>query len=88
MAEEPTLERAMVLLSLLYRELHPFYGNTSYRGRGIGGSAVTQQCCVTHPEGWEVDVIQKIEEILHTYAEGDPKFPATCAAYIKQVKDG
>lgn len=88
MAEEPTLEQAMVLLSLLYYELHPFYGNTSYRGRGIGGSTVTQQCCVTHPEGGEVGVIQQIEEIIHTYAEGHPEFSAIRMAHMRQAKSG
>jgi hypothetical protein len=63
-----TLDEAMELLAVLYYDMHPVYGSSSRRGRGIGGQSMTQQCNVVDPEGWEVAFNDRVEEALHTYA--------------------
>lgn len=50
------------LLAMFAHDLHPSYANTSRRGRGIGGRAVTTQCNYLDPEGYEHWIIQCIED--------------------------
>lgn len=54
-------------LKILFYDLHPVYANTSYRGRGVGGQAMTQQCSVVRPEGFELDQIAQIEELIRDH---------------------
>lgn len=48
-------------------DLHPIYANTSYRGRGVGGQAVTQQCSIVNPELKEFEQIERIETLLRKH---------------------
>jgi hypothetical protein len=79
MADQLNVERAeldaddiMALLLLVWFDLHPVYANTSYRGRGIGGQAITQQCSVVSPEGWEYAALMYIETAISAYAQQHP----------------
>jgi hypothetical protein len=58
-------DRALALLYIEHVELHPTYGNTSRRGGGIGGSALTQQCSVVDPEEPEFALLEVIEDALN-----------------------
>ncbi len=67
--EQVTLYRGALvhLLALLHVEhhlLHPTYGNTAYRGRGVGGQTFTQQCSVIRPEGGEQLVLWQIDDAI------------------------
>lgn len=85
-AGPPTLDEAMSLLAILYYDMHPTYGSTSRRGRGIGGQAVTQQCNVVDPEGWEITFNQRVEEALHRYAQDSPGFTGRSALTVHQLR--
>jgi hypothetical protein len=85
-ADPSATDLAMMLL-VLSQHLHPIYGNTSYRGRGIGGSAITQQCSVIHPEGWEIGALQEIDEVLHAYFINHPEIHEQMVAKLKEMKE-
>jgi hypothetical protein len=63
-------EHALALLYVEHYDLHPHYGNTSRRGRGIGGQAVTQQCSVVRPDDGEQLVLWAIDDALRQGIEG------------------
>lgn len=58
-------QHALALLYVEHYELHPSYGNTSYRGRGIGGQTITQQCSVVSPEDREQLALWAIDDAIH-----------------------
>lgn len=63
-AREADLDQALWLLYKLRFDMHQVYGNTSRRGRGIGGQAMTPQCSVIDPEGDELELLDKIDRLL------------------------
>jgi hypothetical protein len=85
-SESLTLDEAMELLAILYYDMHPTYGSTSRRGRGIGGQAVTQQCNVVDPEGWEVAFNERVEEALHKYVETTAGFTGRTALVVHGLR--
>jgi len=69
---EPREDERDVLTALLYLlryDLHPVYGNTSHRGRGIGGQTMTPGCSVNHPEGSELALLNLIDDAIHRHFE-------------------
>jgi hypothetical protein len=76
-----------VLLSLLQWQMHPTYGNTSRRGRGIGGQAITQQCSAIDPEeDWEFALLDEIEQALRSRYQDDEEFAAKIGAKMAELK--
>lgn len=89
MTEEPeslTLDEAMELLAILYYDMHPVYGSSSRRGRGIGGQSMTQQCNVVDPEGWEIAFNSRVEHALHAYARTSQHTKPDTARVISGLK--
>lgn len=67
-------------------ELHPCYGNTSRRGRGIDGSTITQQCNVIRPEGWESEAVERAESAIRSFALSNPGLWADAHAMIAHLR--
>jgi hypothetical protein len=62
------------LLEVVVNGLHPVYGSTGRRDRGVGGCMATRQCNLIDPEGAEVDLVQHVEDTIRHYfreAESD-----------------
>lgn len=57
------------LLTWLRYDMHKVFGNTSRRGRGIGGQAMTEQCLVLRPEGDEIARLARVDEIIYGHKE-------------------
>lgn len=55
------------LLEMFCSDLHPAYANTSRRGRGIGGQAMTAQCNYLDPEGDEFRIIERIDAAVREW---------------------
>lgn len=83
---EPTAEDLAVALMIVLYELHPVYGNTSRRGRGIGGQAMTQQCNVIDPEGWEFEAKEWADEVLRGYTR-TREFSERYQEALAKIKD-
>lgn len=78
------------LLFAVVNDLHPMYANTSRRGRGIGGQMVTRQCNLLDPEGAEVYLVHRAEDVIREYchraeAEGID-LPARARALLKPTE--
>jgi uncharacterized protein YqgV (UPF0045/DUF77 family) len=61
-------DQLAALLYVLRYDLHPTYANTARRGRGIGGQAMTPQCNVLDPEGWEERALTAVDDALNQRA--------------------
>lgn len=61
-------DQLAALLYVLRYDLHPTYANTARRGRGIGGQAMTPQCNVLDPEGWEERALDAVDDALNQRA--------------------
>lgn len=83
-------DRLAIMLYLIHSELHPIYGNTSRRGRGIGGQAITQQCSVIDPEGDENAILDAIEHEyrawFHRAVEGNRNPQALVAEFRASLR--
>lgn len=87
---EPREDERDVLTALLYLlryDLHPVYGNTSHRGRGVGGQTMTPSCSVNHPEGSELALLNAVDNAISKYFEvGDDERRRRIARVIEALR--
>jgi len=79
-------DRLAAMLLLVLHDLHPVYGNTSYRGRGIGGATITAGCSVNHPEDAEYDLLNAIETTLRAEAQRMEREGTSIRAVANAIK--
>jgi hypothetical protein len=81
-------EYLAALLHIAYFDLHPTYSNTSHRGRGIGGWAITQQCSFLAPEEKEAVWLAKIDQAVRDAFQRAEERGMDFTAYVESVRKG